>query len=91
MYIDYPYEEVMFITDGIGNRYVKFYGKPETDLNPESDLFWDAVRQVALRENLGRTLLLTFWLFSNLDFLRSGDFPHIISIPELAPLLRPKQ
>jgi hypothetical protein len=67
MYIDYPYEEVMFRTDGIGNRYVKFYGKPETDLNPESDLF------------------------SNLDFLRSGDFPHIISIPELAPLLRPKQ
>jgi hypothetical protein len=37
----------MFRTDGIGNRYVKFYGKPETDLNPESDLFWDAVRQVA--------------------------------------------
>jgi hypothetical protein len=34
----------MFRTDGKGNRYVKFYGKPEDELNPKSDLFWDAVR-----------------------------------------------
>jgi hypothetical protein len=45
IFIDYPFEDVAFRCDGAtGKRYVKFYGKQEQDLNPNSDLFWNAAR-----------------------------------------------